>query len=476
MKEQDRSNFENSFQEAFASAERAPDAQLWDKVALGVAKNENSGFKKRILFFKLMAAASVAFAAIIGGVYLYDYNFGSVNQYITNSAVVDNDTNKRNESSVQETLSIGQEKNELNKEQGSSQFLANDQGVGARSEHNLSDKNDYESRSKINGNSGNNMRKELAQNGVDFESKNSSGLGDKSDPFFAVSNGENTTSILTKTQPEKVDRKGVILGEDGALLSRELQLVPRLEYLFANQKSFDKMWVGLGVAYGQNFPSSSGQDNAAGLASFDVQGGSVEASQVRLSDESSGGVMTAGVTVGKQLSKRWILEGGLNYVGRSTFVESNLKVANNLRGEAVNDIESLAQEDRLELTNTYELKNNYHSVAVPIQAGFFLVDRQFDVVLKGGISNEILLLNRVEDTSGDLKSRSIKTGENSPYNTYILSGVLSSEFSYAFDENYYLSLTPQVMKSFNSIKDSDASGESKPLVFTLGFRLGYLID
>ncbi len=63
--------FEEEWRAAFENAEMPPNPAIWDKVELAVANSANGNFKRRIFIFKLMTAASIAFALTIGGVGVY---------------------------------------------------------------------------------------------------------------------------------------------------------------------------------------------------------------------------------------------------------------------------------------------------------------------------------------------------------------------------------------------------------------------
>jgi hypothetical protein len=68
----ERQKFDDSWKEAFEDAEMNPSGNLWTNIELDLEKAEGKKMKKRILYFKLMAAASVAFAMTFAGVgYFY---------------------------------------------------------------------------------------------------------------------------------------------------------------------------------------------------------------------------------------------------------------------------------------------------------------------------------------------------------------------------------------------------------------------
>lgn len=77
---QNRSKFDQEWEKAFADAEMDVSPGVWEKVELGVMSESNGKYKKRLLLFQLLAAASVAFALSVGGVGIYQlYNGESSN-------------------------------------------------------------------------------------------------------------------------------------------------------------------------------------------------------------------------------------------------------------------------------------------------------------------------------------------------------------------------------------------------------------
>jgi hypothetical protein len=64
----ERQRFDDSWKEAFEDAEMSPSENLWTNIELDLEKAEGKKMKKRILYFKLLAAASVAFAMTFAGV------------------------------------------------------------------------------------------------------------------------------------------------------------------------------------------------------------------------------------------------------------------------------------------------------------------------------------------------------------------------------------------------------------------------
>jgi hypothetical protein len=67
----ERQKFEDSWKESFEEAEVSPSDGLWTNIELDLEKENGSKMKRRIMFFQLLAAASIAFAMTFAGVGVY---------------------------------------------------------------------------------------------------------------------------------------------------------------------------------------------------------------------------------------------------------------------------------------------------------------------------------------------------------------------------------------------------------------------
>src|SRR5690606_1674133 len=100
MNDMERRTFEESFKDAFKGAEVSPTENVWTNIELEITKAEGSKMKQRLLFYKMLAAASIAFAMCLTGIgyYTLTSNENGTNQIAQNKNAVPNTTSsdKRN--------------------------------------------------------------------------------------------------------------------------------------------------------------------------------------------------------------------------------------------------------------------------------------------------------------------------------------------------------------------------------------------
>ena len=80
MTDMERRNFEESFKKAFQEAEVQPSDNVWTNVELDLSKAEGEKMKRRVLFYQMLAAASISFAILVTGFSFYVMNDRSSEQ------------------------------------------------------------------------------------------------------------------------------------------------------------------------------------------------------------------------------------------------------------------------------------------------------------------------------------------------------------------------------------------------------------
>src|SRR6187431_1957894 len=71
MNDMERRKFEDSFQDAFRDAEASPSENVWTNIELDLEKADGDKMKRRLVFFKTLAAASIVFAICVAGIGYY---------------------------------------------------------------------------------------------------------------------------------------------------------------------------------------------------------------------------------------------------------------------------------------------------------------------------------------------------------------------------------------------------------------------
>ncbi|MEQ8572586.1 MAG: hypothetical protein RIB63_00880, partial [Fulvivirga sp.] len=299
---------------------------------------------------------------------------------------------------------------------------------------------------------------------------NESGLNDDvtdSDNSVAINNAAFTAQNETSS-PNRMEHMGVEFFEvNGELV--EPKMVPWLSNIPSGKSDdFKGLWAGVGMSAGSfNNNNSSSSSLAQGILNSDAgQASSLDVAN----DESNGNAYSFGLNVGTQISKRFVLMSGLNYVQQSNTSSSNIVALNTEGFSAVNRSTSLSSEESYAYTDSYKISNTYELLSVPLQAGYILLDRKFNILLLSGVSNDIFLRQKITDESG--RAQSVENnGSDNGYSTYSLSGLIGSEFSYDVGESYMLSLQPQLRQTINSFTPEG----SRPTYFEVGFKFKYII-
>jgi len=94
----ERRKFEESFKDAFEGAEVSPPEGVWTNIELDLEKADGSKIRRRLLFYKMLAAASVAFAMCVAGIgyYVTSERSGKFNGVLTEKSSDPSDKDNNN--------------------------------------------------------------------------------------------------------------------------------------------------------------------------------------------------------------------------------------------------------------------------------------------------------------------------------------------------------------------------------------------
>lgn len=453
MKNLERGKFEDAWHKAFENAEQAPSENVWAGLEGSLNKTETGAMKRRVVFYQRLAAASVLFALLLGGITTY---------YISNRA--------------EQQMNLAQEK--------SSQFPesnAMDNITGSKStEENIS-KIRSEEDDVIDSKEGS-LKENTSQNATGFVAN----LFDKTDD----------TNIIRKDSVSDQQVKQSVIRHDPSLLSmipeprvavkgrmKEVTIVrklPAMPSAFMDSKkdkrAKENIWASMGASAGNySAPSQSLSPVSSAKATYLAMADAQNTSSAFSTASTKGTVFSVGMNVGKRISKRWLVLGGVAYMSQSTGYTSNFAAvdANNNLTASVAEYANRVSFSSLVTASPYQINSVNELISVPLQAGYLLIDRRIGLQLNSGVATDFFVQNTINDESGQLASYSSGAGDSSPYRTVSWAGLMGTELSYRIATRYRVSLAPGLRYSFNSVLKPDAS-PSRPLAWDVGFRFRYI--
>ena len=486
MTDMERRKFEDSFKEAFDGAEVSPSEKIWTNIELDLEKAEGGKMRRRLLFYKLLAAASVAFAMCVAGIGYYAVNKStntSAGGLASSASSVEN--NKANDLQSNTEISdpsISATPNEstlLQKENLRSEKNGSNPGIDQTSVTN------NRSSIKANGFSANGSFNNPAtgQAGVIISESpgNDPAVNSVSTEYsFERSANRSLPAFYSAKDPELVFP--YTKPDPGALLLAKLA-EEELKYAKEDKKekehNSERLWTSVGFAAGGFSSVNPSVSPTSANQMLALSNSSVPDKQ----SKASGVAYSYGVNIGAKLSKRWVIQGGVNYLTQSSdYTATNVVGDNNfqaLKAESINVLDKANLADgsassRLAPTFPYSVNNNVQFFSVPVQAGYLVVNKKFGFQLNAGLSTDLFLQNTITPEGVSLDKTTQGRGEDSPYRSVNFSGLMGTELSYRFGHRYRVALNPGLRYPINSVYKSDVGIQSTPLTFDVGLRFRYI--
>lgn len=263
--------------------------------------------------------------------------------------------------------------------------------------------------------------------------------------------------------------------EEEAVRIIEEHLKPVEEKSEKRTKQRESFWLAMGGSAGTYNPTAQPSGPSTSLANNFLGAGALDApGQTNRKD--IGSAYSVGVSLGKKVSERWVIQSGIAYVNQTIDYSSNVVAFSSANRaqlyvpEYQNDKTTLTNLAAVTTTSPYTINSDIEMVSIPVQAGYLIIDRRFGWLINAGFSSDLFIRNTLVDESGTVETFSQAAGKESPYRSVNWSGLMNSELSYRVGENYRLALVPGLRYTLNSIlKD----GTSMPLVLDVGFRFRY---
>src|SRR5687768_16497430 len=448
MKNMEREKFEASWKHAFEKAEIPPSENVWTNIELDLEKARGGELKKRLLFYKMLAAACVVFAMAAGGIGYY-YSFTpdasgnladnhvtspSQNKPSPSHAPLLTDPSSVNSTTPPKESNAKQEQSSTPATVHNSRFedkiAANEDKAVARSRDILAGEKSHQFADRTTNTRGN---EGITKRGTDYNAPGVTDLASNDEGDNSTSqNGVTDTDISALYSPRVVRLQ--FPAEEAPQVDPVVAMLAKLEQREREVQDDDEkkkseaggenLWTSIGFAAGSfNAMQSSSAAPAA------VSPGAAYALTAPIVDQetkASGYSYTMGVNVGTKLSERWVLQGGVNYLTHSSEYTANNVVMEPMgkfeqqrfRAASTND---LVNADEAELSNKlvytapYNVNNSMRYLSIPMQAGYLLVNKTFGLQVNAGIATDLFLQNTVKAESDQLESTSQPAGSDSPY-------------------------------------------------------------
>ncbi|HMG91935.1 MAG TPA: hypothetical protein VK589_17890, partial [Chryseolinea sp.] len=336
---------EGSFKQAFYGAEIDLSDNVWTGIELELEKAEGERTRRRLRFYKMLAAASVTFAVCFAGIgyYVVDSKTAALNEQLaagskteqtqvasnstsdetTSSSNVTHSQPLSNEISAREALRA----NSPNKAPQSTSVVVATDGNGSRGS--LIETANSSSNTAVDGDAVPAFEESSKIAPVDVHAK----YADRQVPTF-----------YSAKEPKLVIPKNEV--DPGALLLAKLAAEEQ-KYAQLDKKekegNAEKLWTSVGFAAGgfssvNTGVSPSTSNNAIAFTNSTVPDKQAKATGISYS---------VGVNVGTKLSKRWTIQGGVNYLTQSSdYIATNVVADNNLqtlKAESINELDKLPE-------------------------------------------------------------------------------------------------------------------------------------
>lgn len=479
----EREKFEESWKKAFDKAEISPSDNVWTNIELGLEKAKGGDLKKRLIFYQMLAAASVAFAMAIGGAGFYYVN--NEQQSTNNLALQEAPIKTERPLPLAEGPAINEKKDDLSESSEIQNLPKNDNNTNGS----LTQKSEV-----------NRAPKNTADRGGDLQDYSKSGFEDQPKDFSALladnkdhgSRHDLPTAIDDKDlpafyQPRKID---LHIPDETEEIDPVVAMLARLDQREkqvsgeekatkeAEMNKNENLWTSVGFA--------AGSFNTVHSSVSSTSRNSMMAMNAPIVDEeakASGYAYSVGVNVGTKVAERWVFQGGVNYLTHSSDYTAHNAVAASSSfqsfkpagiSELVKNADHRELNEKIVYTAPYSINNSLRYLSIPMQAGYLLVNKSFGLQVNAGIATDLFLQNTLKGEGDNLDNTRQSGGADSPYRSVNLSGLFGTELSYRFSEHYRVALNPGVRYPFNTIYKSELDVQASPLTFDVGLRFRYI--
>jgi hypothetical protein len=481
MNDMERGKFEEAFKDAFHKAEVGPSENVWTNIELDLEKAQGDKIRRKLFFYKMLAAASIAFAMCVAGIGYYTISTYA-STFNNNQIAQKSEESKKSKESEKSQYELSE--NSLTTKDNKSSQKVPDQST-PRQNKVVPSHSSQSTTGSSEISAGNNTAVIEHQARTEYGNELTINIAEVKNVRETTVNPNDREKELNtfRTLPKLYSPKKPALtfpkveADPVALMFARLDKLERELAGKTNEKELEKrekLWTSVGFAAGAfntvNSAVSTSQNNLYAST------GTAADKQVK----ASGIAYSAGISVGTSLSKRWVLQGGINYLTQQSDYTATEAVwtsdLTTFKAASLNEVRAADAQMNSQVVPTapYNVNNNMQFISVPMQAGYLLINKKVGWQLNAGLSTDLFLQNTINPEGDRLEKTTQGKGEDSPYRSVNFSGLFGTELSYRFGPHYRVALNPGLRYPLSSIYKSDLGIEATPLTFDVGLRFRYI--
>lgn len=469
---QERQRFEENWKNAFEDAEVTPSDQLWGKLELDLLGDESKEMKKRVVFYQRLAAALVLVSASLG-------------MYVWNSTESNQPESLYSEQPVTKQPLVADNTTSTSSDDPANSVVPN--AAGEKLTGSTSSFRTKAQKPPLRGASDNSV----SSTAIVFGSDASETRSVSTDSITEVSDTDTRESQLLAqvsandplpdNPPAVTEPLNTMTVEEATRLVEEY-LKPVEEKSARRVKQKESLWLAMGGSAGSYNPTAqSSSASSTSFANSVVGVGAAMDAPGQTNRKDIGSAYSVGVSVGKKISERWVVQSGVNYMNQTIDYSSNVVAYSSANRAQLfvpeyylnSDKSTQSNVDAVTTTNPYTINSAIEMISIPVLAGYLIIDRRIGWQVNGGFSSDLFIRNTLVDESGQVERFSQAAGKESPYRSVNWSGLMNTELSCRLNENYRLAVVPGLRYTLNSILKE---GTSTPLVLDIGFRFRYTFN
>jgi hypothetical protein len=462
-------SFENRWKAQFEDAEATPSASVWDRIDANMAGSEVKRYKKKLFYYQVTAAASILLALLFGSYILFnlnsDTNPGQLVQLpsaVEGSESGQADTPDTSKEQIQNYLESDKYQSGTTPRVASTENRPEIVPVSLTSNQDEIEKELKDVRNFMNENAAITYHLESSFN-VPYEKPGRKYyLQKKENPF-------ETPYVMPFEEEDQNEDPQKLWA--GVLVSSGV-FDPNINYNGSPDIMADASPNTLGSVERINATSADLQSQSNSMASYKP-----EESGYR--SEMS---VSYGLDFGYKFSKKFVFFSGVGYqhnfgsTSVNTYIEpteSHAKYANHAIV-----IERASPESGLnsynELNTEVQLNSTFEFITIPVNFGYYLVDKKFKWLMTAGVSTDIFVKNSIDDSQNLFDPIQYKLGDDSPYNPVYFNGKFGTMLNYTFLRNYQFSLEPSYRIGLSELTNNNAAFSSRPSSFMISAGIAYV--